>query len=323
MYLLNPYNDKNLYHALNIEDILLFFKFKKGRKKYRPIKRKVKIPTLEESLRDLIKYTFSYVIEGVIRSEFIFKFGAGNITMRMVPVKNYKNYFRFYKVDPLEVDFQAYRLHLQCKLRKKTINRYVNISKEYRNIVSQRLINQETFETLKVKNISDISKDIHQKFSHLNRYDIYKIINKVFSVIRGAIIRDIDVVLRDHDRVAFIRNDDTTRIQSAKMRLKLRYLYTVLKTKYNGYYYFGMTYEQFNNRNNKENIFVSLYLIMHEAMLQQNIKPHIFRVRIPKTLEKKYIIYKNITYEKNRTKHIWRWNGKRFESVGDSKFRFN
>ncbi len=122
-----------------------------------------------------------------------------------------------------------------------------------------------------------------------------------------------------------------------KWKIKLRIKYKKAKTKYDGYYYFGLTEEEFQTYKNKikptgrrrkkfEFKRIVLYKILDECFLHKELK-HIFRIKYPEdcgfTMFKEnwtardfdYIYKRNkdnliepISYEqKSRNKYVKRW----------------
>ncbi len=310
----------------------------KGYTKYKPKpkaivngKRPMKRRTAKIDYTDMHKHIFNfavqYIVLGVINSRFTFKFPNKKAYIYLSEVVNKKAYFQKYDLDPMQCGLKAYKVNL--KLYHKDGERDIRIflSKRYTNIINKNLQEGSLKVTAKEMTLLSLSKIIQKNlYPSLEYMDIYQILRYGFKICFSGLLNGIDTIVYNTkgdklgvDRI-FLKPSTDNIDRRYLVRKKIRFLYKIKAAKFSGYYYFALSHEKVNNFF-KEPVYAKLFLYQEEAMLEPFKTPHIFKIKVQKTLFKIHTIYRQVTYEKNNTKYIWRWNGKGFEPTNNTKLR--
>lgn len=266
-----------------------------------------------------------FIVLGVINGSFRLKLPSDRGYIQLADIINKAKYFKRYSLDPLEQNKKAFKLLLTYR----NINCNILISKKYRDILHENIKNKDLSFTSREVTLYQVSRKIQQLlYPKMEAKDIYYIILHGFKYICAGVRNDVDTAVfstngknQGVDQVIFkISKNNPIRLN--QFNKKIKFLYKLNPEKYTGYYYARLSHEMFNNFTEGTTT-VKLFLYLEEALAEPNKYPHIFKIKVKRPLFKKFNIYREITYEKNNTKYIWRWNGQRFESVDNSQLRFN
>lgn len=142
-----------------------------------------------------------------------------------------------------------------------------------------------------VKELNDYVDQVHEKFPYWTKQEIKKILlygcQRYVEANRQHV--DVNIVPRSHDKMfthtGYICYDKLKQynIYCAKWRMKERYLYKLKKTKWDGYYYIGLTDNQHKKlKKGKRMTFEKVFLtkVKKELYHIKSIK-HIWRVPMP------------------------------------------
>lgn len=329
---LSPHHANNFETAVKVKDIFKDYKRHLPKRRIirngkRPIKRRIiynkeiyKVMPLR-----IFNASIKYIVLGIINGLFRVKLPGKKGYIELADVINKAKYFKRYGLDPLEQNKKAFKVLLTYK----DIKCNILISKKYRDILHENIREKDLNFTIKEISLSQIAKKIHkQLYPKLDVKEVYYIILHGFKYICAGLINKVDTAVfstngkgKGVDQIFFkISKNKTDRL--AQFTRKTRFLYYMEPLPYSGYYYARLSHEAFNNFT-KNPTTLKLFLYLEEALSEPLKYPHIFRIKVQKPLFKKINIYREINYEKNNTKYIWRWNGQRFESVDNSQLRFN
>lgn len=266
---------------------------------------------------------------GVIKSKFIVKLPAKKGFIYLQDIMNKKAYYKRYQLDPLEQHRKAYRVEMSFKGSKYDSECTVYLSKKYRDILHSEIAKGNNMLVMKEITLHQVARAIHKSlYPKMELEQIYYIILHGFKYICNGIVNKIDTVVFSTNgpgvglNQIFFKPAKTNINRLYQYRRKTRFLYKMAPEKYSGFYYAKLSNERFNTFTKTPQP-LRLYLYIEEAMIEPHKYPHIIRVKVQKPLFKKYTIFREITYEKNNTEYLWRWNDKRFESVNNTQFRFN
>lgn len=332
---LNPYLSSSFYHTIKSKDIFKDYDKhlkREGHKKYRKAKRRIKDVTQEEYEnfyhlpKKIFNFAIHYIIFNVIKGNFRF-FLPEDLAIITIDYNTNpsKKSFEYYGVDPLKVNFVSPKLLIKFTRSKKVFGKSLIVSKLYKKLIAKRLLNHDTFDTakdLRYKELAQILKDQYYSGEDITNEQIEDILFVGFHHLYNGLKNKIDYsfVRNNSKRLDYVLfKGSSTRSAIVKTIRKHRFLYYYRKTKYSGWYYFALTNQQFNLFFHEDIDNAKLFKVEEESMLLPLMKPHIFKVKIKN--EEGYTLIKNIKYEANNTKYIWRWNGKRFEPTDNSKLR--
>jgi hypothetical protein len=309
-------------------------------KKTKPIQKKLSSIEEKNEFRRLARLCISvtnrllhYTLNGVTKGEFKFVLPYSKGYIKMMPVKEPGKTLLKRGIDPLSTNFKDYQP--VCYLKgssKKSINRFlrIHVSESYMKNVNEKILKYENFDNNKNVNLYWISKQVHKEhFPNLKLQTIVSIFRRALKYIMYFLRNGINYVTQhsmnigvEHNHIIFnsgryYRSKEHVLIKKYRLLHNIRY-----GKRYNGYYYMALT----NNENvlfEKEPVDAYLFLSMEESMLKPNMRPHIYKVKVKKPLQKKYKINRTIDYGEHKPEYIWRWNGKRFKSVNDPKLRLD
>ena len=175
---------------------------------------------------------------------------------------------------------------------------------------------------MKLTTIKDYYQQLYDKFPGVPKQDIRRILNYGWKQLYLCNSYGGDTFIRDRELWCYIgrlTNDPLKHFEYYIHRLvtRIRVLYRRRKIKWDGYYYFGLNEEQYNNylsqqrgRGRKRKWFnfgtVMLYKILDECKINEHNKEYFFRVPYIvdlgyKTLENDYVTDKAeyLFYRKN------------------------
>lgn len=171
-----------------------------------------------------------------------------------------------------------------------------------------------------VKTVSDYYDVVADKFPIVPKKDIERILNFGWKSLYLHNVYGGDTLLKDDaiNKYLFYIGELTFdslkhfHYYIKKMSVKLRVLYNRAKDKWDGYYYFGLTQNQYNNylsqnnkRGRKRKKFkfgsIKLYKILEECKLREYNKEYFFRV--PYILDAGFTILEN-DYETSKAEYL-------------------
>lgn len=155
-------------------------------------------------------------------------------------------------------------------------------------------------------NVKNYYEYIKQQFPEVTLKDIKRILNYGFKQLYLLNSYGGDLLIKDSDFWSYIgtlRNDSVKHFHYYKNKLiiRLRVLYKRKHIKWDGYYYFALSEEQYqnykaqiNSKGRKKKIFnfgtVKLYKIFNECEIQEFSKQYIFK--IPQPIDFGYTLFK-------------------------------
>lgn len=138
------------------------------------------------------------------------------------------------------------------------------------------------------------------EFPDIERESLTRIVKHGLLMISMLMPKNMDVYLNnDREKLYYYFGEIMTDLEkrnlmsTEKYRKKLRYLYKLNKTEYDGYYYFCLTEQEYDSFLKKEPITVYMYKIKEEAL----IKKGAYLFKVPKE-ETKKLVYKVEQYIK-------------------------
>lgn len=147
---------------------------------------------------------------------------------------------------------------------------------------------------MQIKTCKDYYEEMYELYPEVPKEDVKKIINqgwKIFYLYNSA---GGDVCIRDDSGFflycGYLKNNalDFFKYYIKKLAIKLRILYKRKKIKWDGYYYFALTQNQYDKvfqqcvRGRKKKNFtfenILLYQILDECKIKESSKPYILRI---------------------------------------------
>lgn len=150
---------------------------------------------------------------------------------------------------------------------------------------------------MQIKRIQDYYEEMYKRYPQISKKDIKRILNYGWKMLYVNNNYGADVLLTNNKTWCYFGSLTKNSINHfhyyiQKLILKFRILYNKRKIQYNGYYYFALTEQQYQNylaqkkkrgRPRKHFEFgpCMLYKILDECKLRNRNKKYIFRVKMP------------------------------------------
>ena len=147
---------------------------------------------------------------------------------------------------------------------------------------------------MKLTNINDYVKMVHEKHPELSEEEIKRILVYGWKMILQYVSFGNDVQILSQKMFFFIGKIPTSALTvfnnyCYKLARRIQYMFKRTKSKWDGYYYFARTENQYkdylNQSKKKYKIFqnVKLYKLLEECKISEHSKPYIFRLAEDKT----------------------------------------
>lgn len=299
--------------SFNLDDMMMNFPYKKLK-----VTCKECMEMIGNEHRDIfVKRVFVYCLKQILYEvinegvTFIMPTGArpSDIHLHRISGDDFKKSRKngkFKDIDYLTSYFSAYEVSLFMYGNGRTRRKSIYLNKEYKNQLSER-INTQTLPTkITLKKISDYYEYVLKQFPLLKKSDCKRILNFAFKSLYLHNSYGGDTFITDNTLWCFIgtlRKDSIKHYMYyiKKLTVKLRVLYKRKKIEWDGYYYFALSDNQYNEyvqqkksrgRPRKKFKYGNqvLYKIFDECRIQEFGRKYIFRV--PQIVDLGFTYYK-------------------------------
>ena len=147
---------------------------------------------------------------------------------------------------------------------------------------------------MKITKINDYVDSVHEKFPELTRDEVKRILVYGWKMIIQYVRAGNDVSMITNKEFMFIGNIPSNRLTlfrnyCFKLSRRIAYMFQRTKSKWDGYYYFTRSENQYkeylSQKNRKYKIFkdVFLFKLLEEVRIKESNAPYIFRLKEQKT----------------------------------------
>lgn len=147
---------------------------------------------------------------------------------------------------------------------------------------------------MKIKNINDYVDKVHEIYPELSKQEIKKILVYGWKMILQYVSFGNDVSIMSNKFFFFIGNIPVSALAvfnnyCYKLAKRIQYMFRRTKSKWDGYYYFARTENQYmeylkqNKKKYKTFQNVILFKLLEECKIKEHSKPYIFRLSEDKT----------------------------------------
>lgn len=291
-------------HAFCTSEIFKNFPYKKMNMKCKDSLKLTNANNREPYVCKIFRTMFSYIIQDIIDNNIIFQLPTGKRTCEIYMDRIIGDNFnkcrqkgKWKGLNVLATNFSGYQLVFKMpgigNRRTKTI--YLN--KDLRDHIIDRANNKEKMLGIKYKTTKDYIESAKQLFPHVTKMDLKAILNYGFRTMYMLNSYGADTLITDSDTWIYIgqlMNDSIKYFHyyRFKMLKKLRLTYKIKKIQWDGYYYFALNQEEYQNileqknrRGRKRKTFdyntIKLYKIFDECNLSHFNCPYIFKLKMP------------------------------------------
>lgn len=256
-----------LGYAFNSDDLFYNFKSNKLRIDCVSLNYLYNDPHKLELSKKIFRDCCKIIINDIIDNDVEFQLPTGSrkssIMMRIIDKQNFveaRQNGAFKNIDFLESGFTGYQLTLymygyERTWRTKRIYLNPELNKKIENYVNFG----KTYSGLHIKTLKDYYLDIKRLYPYIPLTDIKKILNFGWKSLYLHNSYGGDTLIKTKDfwfYIGILRNDSVKHFNYylRKLRLKLRILHKRKKLDWDGYYYFGLykdEYEQYLSQQNK------------------------------------------------------------------------
>ena len=300
--------------AFNVDDMFMNFPYKKLNITCKECEQINGDRHRDILIKQVFRECFKLIIEDVINNNITFHLPTGsrkcNIHMKRVRGEAFKNLRRAGKwkdVDILESNFTGYELGFfmygVTQPRIKTI--YLN--KIYRDQITQNTNKGMQYgDSNKDKYLKDYYEIMLTKYPQISLSDMKRILNFAWKSLYLHNSYGGDTFITNKDvwcYIGYLKADPLEHFfyYIKKLTLKLRVLYKRKKLKWDGYYYFALSQQQYDQfigppkkkgRPKKKFTFknIFLYQLLDECKIQESSKQYIYRIPYIDTVKFKFFI---------------------------------
>lgn len=302
--------------AFNTNDLFMNFPYKKLKVTCEECQKINKTPHRSCLVKRIFRECLKLVIKDVINDNITFHLPTRarkcNIHMRRVQGKDFQNLRRAGKwsnVDFINSYFTGYELGLFIKRKASYRIKTIYVNKELKQLITDNTNKGKQYGDGNIdKTINDYYKRIQELFPEVPLIDIKRILNFGWKSVYLHNSYGGDVFITDKDIWCYMGYLKATPLQHfayyiKKLIIKLRVLYKRKKIKWDGYYYFALSqnqYEKFFKRKSKmgrpktrikfQNLI--MYQILDECKIAEYNKPYIFRIPYVTLISPKFFVEK-------------------------------
>ena len=147
---------------------------------------------------------------------------------------------------------------------------------------------------MKITKVNDYVDSVHEKFPELSREEVKRILVYGWKMILQYVRAGNDISMLTNKEFMFIGKIPSNRLTvfknyCYKLSRRIAYMFQRTKSKWDGYYYFTRSENQYidylSQKNRKYKIFknVFLYKLLEEVKIKYPYSPYIFRLKEEKT----------------------------------------
>ena len=260
-------------------------------------------------------YSVKVILLDIIENNVTFKLPTQRecyIQMKRVYGEDFKKARRNGKwldVDYLASNFSGYHLELMYFASERDIHKPIYISKWMRNLITENTNKGLQYYVSIPKTTKDYYDKVSEAFPEVPKKDIERIMNYGWKSVYLHNVYGGDTILKDDSKNKFLFYIGNLTFDSLKhfqyyvkkMIVKIRVLYNRAKTQWDGYYYFALSDNQYQNylsqqksKGRKRKYFtfdntIMLYKIFKECKVAEYNKKYFFKIPTGTDLGYRYL----------------------------------
>lgn len=292
--------------AFNLSDILLNFPYKKLSFSSIDCEKLTKDRHRKFILGRIFRYQLKLVIEDIIHNNITYWLpltGKVKSCLKMKRVKGdefkrKRQKGKWRNVDILSSNFTGCQIELSLLGKRTPRYKYVYLKPYYRDLIDKYTNEGMNYGDGKTdKYCKDYLEEVHQEFPFMSLSDIKRILNYCWRVLYLYNSYGGDVIISSNDFWLYIGSIKSQSLEHfsyyiRKLGVKIRVLYKKKQIPWDGYYYFALDNNQYQNYLSQKNkrgrpkkyyLFqnVLLYQILDECKIKESGKCYIFRISVP------------------------------------------
>lgn len=277
-------------YAFNVYEMLYEFNCKKLKLTTKGCKELISTPDRKYMVSKVFVQSVKLILEDIIYNNATFRLPtATECYFYLKPFRNeqfvkFRRMGRWREVDFIETNYTGYQLTFKYKSGKLMLEKPIYLCPKYRDAIVEHINNGQMYHDGNVKTLKDYLPTMHEKFPELVPSDIDYMLKQAWKNIPKFTFRRADILVSYSKEnlwmlIGYLRRNPVAHLEyyTRKYALKCRTFYILRRTKWDGYYYFGVTQkelEEFKStlgkrgiRKNKIYTFKSkvLYRVFEEA----------------------------------------------------------
>lgn len=298
--------------AFSLDHLFMNFPYKKLIFNCKDCEKIIKDKHRDILVKQIFKESVKLIIEDIIERNVTFWLPTGakksNIHMKRVRGREFKHLRQGGKwkdVDILESMFTGYQMTFYMLGNRTPRTKSVYLNRLYRDRITEKTNNRFAYGDGKIDTtIKDYYNQIYLKFPSVPKNDIRRIMNFGWKSLYLHNSYGGDTLVKDKDIWCYIGNLRKDPLKhfayyKKKLGLKLRILYRRKKIQWDGFYYFALSENQYQQyfgnipkrgRPKKKRIFkdLMLYQILDECKIAESNNPYIFKIPYITTINYKF-----------------------------------
>lgn len=291
-----------LGYTFNLEDLFFKFNINKIKIDYISLKRLYGVYDKRIIAQRVFKDCCKLVIADIINNDVEFQLPTSSrkssILMYRTKDEEFKQARRngaYKDVDFLESGFSGYSLRFYM-YGYNTISRYkpIHLNKELKELITKYTNEGKVYSGINIKTFKDYIRPLKQLYPWIPTSDIVKILNYGWRSLYIHNSYGCDTLVSDSNfwfYTGWLTPNSIKHFNyyATKLSIKLRILYIRNKVEWDGFYYFGLSYKQYqdyilqkNSRGRKRKYFVfnkiKCFKFRKECEVSSHSCPYIFRV---------------------------------------------